>query len=84
MIIPIGNTIQIKIDEVKAGALDLSMKETAIEYGEVLAIGKDVRLDIKVGDKIFFKSWAIDIISYEGERFYFINPETNGLLAIIK
>ena len=81
---PIGNIIQIKLDEVKAGVLDTSSRASAIEYGEVMAIGDEVKLKLKVGDKVFIKSWALDNISHEGIKYYFICPETNGILAIVK
>lgn len=80
----VGNRIQLKIEEPDAGALNLSSMPTAIEFGEVLDVGPDVKLPIKIGDKLFFKSWAIDIITHEGERYYFISEDTNGICAIVK
>jgi co-chaperonin GroES (HSP10) len=81
---PLGNLVQIKVDEVHAGVLNTSSKETGIEYGEVVAVGDKVGLQVKAGDKVFFKAWAVDIITYEDKKYYFICPDTNGLLAVVE
>jgi len=83
-IIPVGNRIYLDIEEPTAGGLDLSSTPTAIEFGTVLALGPDVSQEIKVGDKVFFKAWAIDIINYEGKKYYFISEDTKGICAIAK
>lgn len=83
---PQPNIVQIKIDEAKAGALNVSSKHTAVEYGEVIAVGdylKASELNPKLGDKIFFKSWAVDIITYNDKDYYFIDITSNGILAIV-
>lgn len=82
---PLLNKIQISIDKPTAGSLDLSSKATAIECGEVVAIGRLVNpeLEIAIGDKILFKAWAVDIITHEGETYYFIDSDSKGLCAII-
>lgn len=81
---PLGNRVYIKIEEVSAGALDLSSKPTVVEVGEVVALGKDVTLDIKVGDKVFFKAWAVDINTHEEKKYHTIAQDTNGIVAVIK
>lgn len=80
---PLNGIIQLKIDEAHAGALDLTSRHSAIEYGEVIAIGEGVNR-VKVGDKVFFKAWAVDIINKDDVRYCFIAQDTNGLLAIVK
>lgn len=79
----LGNRIQLKIDEVEAGGLDTSSMMTAVEFGTVLDIGEDVTLKIKKGDKVFFKSWAVDIITHQSKRYFFISEDTKGLCAIV-
>lgn len=37
--------------------------------------------DFKVGDKIFVKSWGIDIITHEGVRYEFVNIATGAIVA---
>lgn len=80
---PQQNTVQLKIEEAKAGVLNTSSRETAVEFGEVLAIGEGVK-SLKVGDKVFVKAWGIDIVNHNEERFYFVNLETNAILGKIK
>lgn len=53
--------IEIQVDKLGAGALDLSSIKAAMEEGVVLGIGDDVSLPIKIGDKIKFKSFGMDI-----------------------
>lgn len=80
---PIGNKIQIAIDKPTAGSLDLSSKATAVECGTVVALGKNVSNELKVGDKIAFKAWAVDILTIDSETYYFIDSDSKGLCAII-
>ena len=79
---PLSNEVQIKIDEAKAGVLNMESTQTAVEFGEVVAIGDEVK-GIKVGQKILFKAWAVDIVTWEGKRYYFLNMTTNGIKATI-
>lgn len=84
---PLGNTIQLEIDQVSAGALDLSSRESAVEYAKVVAISNEVSSfvdSVEIGDYVFVKAWAIDIISHEGKKYYFCNLDTNGVLAVVK
>lgn len=81
---PMGNKVQIEVEEPSVGALDTASMPTAIEYGEVLSIGPDVKVDVKKGDHVFFKSWGCDIITYEGKRYYFVDMDTKSLCAVVK
>jgi len=80
---PQPNIVYIKIDEPKAGVLNTSSRPSAIEYAEVLAVGSNIK-DIKKGDNVFVKAWAIDNIFFEDKKYHFINIESNGILAIVK
>lgn len=79
---PLKNIIYLKLDEARAGALVTSSRESAVEYAEVLQVGEGVT-QVKKGDKVFIKSWAADIISHNDEKFYFVNQETGGLIAVV-
>ncbi len=79
-ITPAKNHIQLKIEEATAGILDTSSANISVEYAEIIAVGEGVE-GYKVGDKVFFKSWAVDIITFEGERYYFLDIATNGIKA---
>lgn len=83
---PQPNIIQLKINEATAGDLNTTSKLTAVEFGEVIAIGADVKANSdlpNVGDKVFFKSWAVDIVTHNGITYYFIDVTNNGILAIV-
>ncbi len=83
---PLPEEVQLKIEEAKAGILDTSSRESAVEYAEVLAVGDSLLLEetgIKKGDYVFVKSWAIDIISHEDKKYYFVNISTKGIKAIV-
>lgn len=82
-ITPLPGIIHLKIDRPEAGALNTDMKEAAVEYAEVLAVGEGVTR-VKKSDHIFVKAWAVDIIKHEGERYYFCAEDTNGILAVVK
>lgn len=82
-ILPLGNIIQIRVDKAQAGVLDVETRKTAVEYGEVVAVGDEVTLKVKAGDRVFFKAWAVDIVSHEDETYHFINPESGGILALV-
>jgi co-chaperonin GroES (HSP10) len=76
---PIGTRIQLEIDEPKAGVLDLSGLQTAIEVGKVVGKGKDVSMQVEIGDQVFFKAWSVDIIVHKGKKYFFIEESTKGI-----
>ena len=82
-ILPLKNQVYLKLEEAKAGALVTSSRESAIEYAEVLAVGDGVT-QVSKGDKVFVKSWSIDIISHDDKKYYFCNQETGGIIAIVE
>lgn len=79
---PVNKKLAIEIEKPTAGSLDLSSKQTATEYGTITAIGDEVT-KFKVGQKIMFKAWAIDVISYEGVNYNFITEDSEAICAII-
>lgn len=80
---PLKGEIQLKMEEASAGILDTSSRESAVEYAEVIAIGDDVT-EIKKGDFVFVKSWAIDSIYHQDKRYNFVSLKTGGVKAIVK
>ncbi len=82
---PFTNQIYIKMDEAMAGALDTSSRESAVEYAEVLALGEGTEGGlIKVGSRIFVKSWGIDSVHHQDVRYNFINVTTGAILAVVE
>lgn len=80
---PLPSMVQLDIEEAFAGALSTSSRESAVEYAEVLEVGTDCG-EIKKGDKVFVKSWAIDIINHKSKKYFFCNITTKGILAVVK
>lgn len=63
----------------EAGVL-LVTKDSENEVAEVLEIGKKID-DIKIGNKILFKNYAIDVVELDGEELSFIKLES--VIAVI-
>lgn len=82
-ITPLGNRVQLDIKGMEAGGLDTSSMQSAIEFGTIVGIGPDVTGDFKKGDKVFFKAWAVDIITHGGKKYFFISEDTKGLCAVV-
>lgn len=87
---PRPGIVQLKIEEVTAGALNTSSRESAVEYAEVLAVGAEEvngtggGSTLSPGDHVFVKSWAIDIINHNDKKYYFCSMKSGGILAVVK
>lgn len=79
---PLEGEIQLKIEEAKAGILNTSSRKSVVEYAQVIAVGEGVK-EIKKGDYVFVKSWAIDIINHDEKDYFFISVKTMGVKAIV-
>lgn len=80
MIKPFGSQILVKPVEQKT--LILSEKKTLCEYGEVLAVGKEVK-EIKVGDRIGYVLWGLNFLDIDGVKHYFVREDEDYILGII-
>jgi len=80
MLKPLHNKIQLDIQEVTIGGI----KSTSIEeHGTILAIGEWVqKTKYPIGSKLYFKTWAVDVITEGGEKYYFISAESDAICAI--
>lgn len=81
-ITPFTGKVYLSIEKPTAGGLDLSSKPTAVEHGEVIAIGEGVS-SLHVGDKVFVKAWGLDLITYAGETYYFVDMDSKAICAVI-
>ena len=75
---PLGKKIQIEMVEEKIGAIQ---SDSVSEKGTVVAIGHDVPFDY-VGRTLYFKAWAVDVITEDGKKFYFIDADSPAICAI--
>lgn len=85
---PIGNIIQLDIEPVAINGLDTSSIDSAVEYAKVIGMPRgftsEAYRDIGIGSFVFVKAWAIDIINHQGKKYYFVNLDTQGVLALVK
>ncbi len=79
----IGKRIQLEVDQLKAGGLVIDSVPTAVEVGTIIGKGDEVTLPVKIGDKIMYKSWCVDICNIDGKRYFFIDEDTKGICAIV-
>lgn len=80
---PLGNKIQLDIENVKIGAIQSDSVE---EHGTVIAFGEEVEigypLDELIGKTLYFKAWAVDVITVDEKKYYFISADSDAICAI--
>lgn len=80
-ITPFGSNILVRPAQ-KAEIL-VSDQGTLCEYGEVIAIGDEVK-KVSVGQKIGFLVWGVNKLDYEGHISYFIPENSDFILGFIE
>lgn len=75
---PAPNKIQLEIADLRIGSL---ITEDVQEVGHVVAVGVNVSPEYKVGKKVFFKSWGIDIITIDDKKYYYLDIDSDALCA---
>lgn len=84
---PAHNKIQIQVQEASIGALTMT-NQIVNEFGTVIAFGKTVAEkmpDLQIGDKIYFKAWALDEVKDEdGTVYYWISTEADAILGYVR
>ena len=80
-IIPLNNNIL--VEPVEEQSVLLSDNKSLCLYGEVTAIGKDVK-EIKVGDKIIYEVWGLKSPEIDGKTYHFIREDSQFLLGTIE
>lgn len=76
------DNIKIKTEIVSAGVLDTTSRKSAVEYGEVIGLGPDVTLPIKIGDMVTFKSYGVDIANVNDKEFLYVAQRTGAIKEI--
>jgi hypothetical protein len=89
---PIGNKIQLEIEELKFGAIQsdaISECGKIIDYGvgaiNLLERNWNVEAgNSLIGKTLYFKAWAVDIITdpEDGKKYYFISADSDAICAI--
>ncbi len=95
-IIPFPNKIFIKPDKADMGAftqIDSRVSEsgvvTHVGHSEltsngILPHGTIKEALIKVGDKVMFKAWGMDVIEIEGQKYFVADLDRKNLLCKIQ
>lgn len=92
---PLNNKIQLEIEELKFGAIE---SDSIAECGKIIAVGNGVydtemttsandnvtRINHKfaIGKTLYFKAWAIDVITKDDKKYYFISSDSDAICAI--
>ena len=74
--------ILIEPEEVKIGKFDTESNKAGKENGVVKAIGPDVT-SVKIGERILYASWGIQITQYENKQYIFISESRNAIMASV-
>lgn len=82
-IYPIGRRIYIRPEQLKT-VIQTTDKNNLIERGEVIAVGPEVRFNIKVGSRLLFTSWGVDKVVIDGEDCFFLIDSDEFILGIIR
>lgn len=84
---PLGNKIQLDIKEVKIGMIQSDSIEehgTIIDWGEEVENQKVMRNHqlLEKGKTLYFKAWAVDVITEGQDKYYFISCDSDAICAI--
>ena len=80
---PAAGKIFIKLNELKAGALDVTNQNMLSEQGKVVAVGEGVA-SIKIGDEVVVKIWGCDHASIDNEDYYVTDITSKAILCVIE
>lgn len=91
---PLGKRVLVQPDEleqVTKGGLVLppnASDDKRPATGTVLTLGmgkrkgEDIKFDVKIGDKVYFKKYSPEEIEVEGKKYFLL--DTDDILAILK
>lgn len=87
---PWGNKIQLDFPTTKAGAIVVDTGYSIQEIGTIVAFGPAANRSfeswkpiLKPGDQLLIKTWDVDIITLEDEKFYFISEDSRAICAVV-
>lgn len=90
---PLGDRVVIKKleaeEKTKSGIVLPSQAKEQPQIAEIVAVGpggmvdgKEVKMEVKVGDKVIFSKYAGTEIKYDGEEYTILKQ--NDLLAVVE
>lgn len=82
-IVPFGDRVLIKPVEKRTGPIPLSEQGALSEYGEVIAVGSEVKT-IKVGETYGFSVFGVEKLVIDEKKFYFLRESSDFILGRIE
>ncbi len=93
MIKPLNNNVVLKKEKIEKkteSGIILSQKQEEEEYAHVIAVGKGktdstgkiIPIEVRVGDKVLYKTYSPTKIKYDNEEYMIISAD--DILAIIE
>ncbi len=92
-VIPLGKKLMLDIPETSAGGINIIQGAQIQEQGVILAVGPDVSKakqngftnnQFEVGQTIQFKAWAVDIITIDKQKYYYIDADSDAICGLVK
>ncbi len=95
---PLGRKLLLDIPETKAGGIQVVQGAQIQEQGTIIDMGPGVpqrhpvqgtgRRDnpegFEIGDVVQFKAWAIDIVTIDGQKFYYLSCDSDALCSRVE
>ena len=74
---------KLKID-IKEEVIGMLQSDSISEKGIVVDVADDCTRYNKdiIGKTLYFKAWAVDVITINQQKYYFINEESDAICAI--
>lgn len=94
---PLNNKIQLDIKDIKIGAIQsdsieehgtiiaigpLVPEKISVEVTDNPQVKNIVTEGFVIGKTLYFKAWAVDVISKDGVKYYFISADSDAICAI--
>lgn len=79
---PVGKKLMLDIPETKAGGIAVVQGSQIQEQGIIIGVGPEVKKYSK-GSTIQFKAWAVDIITIDGQKYYYIDSDSDAICGIV-
>ncbi len=80
---PVGKKIMLDIAETSAGGIQVVQGAQIQEQGTIKAVGPDVPDSFKKGQLIQFKAWAVDIITIDKNKYYYIDCDSTAICGLV-
>jgi len=91
-IVPVGKKLLLEIPETSAGSIQVIQGAQIQEQGKIVAVGpavnwvgdSSIKPLFEVGDVIQFKAWAVDCITIDKNKYYYISADSDAICGKVK